>query len=302
MFKPPMLILLLCAFALAGPAAAQKLYKYTDTNGKVVYTDKMPSEAAGKANEQLNRQGTVTKRNEGALTPEQLAAKEAARKKKLDEELAAKEEKRKNMALLNTYSSEQDIADARTRAIASNGEAIQDAERKLAEALKRQLQLADEAEFYKKKPMPALLKQEIQVNESAIASHTESARQEEEGDEAISAKYDEDLRRYREVIKSSATAAAGAAPVAAATTRPATKTDLAPARSSRPWRGSGDALRERRDPAVSWKRRESAQTGRRWPSSLLLRISLTCAGFALPFVAFITWPTSELKAFSLPAR
>ena len=223
MFKPPMLTLLLCAFALAGPAAAQKLYKYTDTNGKVVYTDKMPSEAAGKANDQLNRQGTVTKRNEGALTPEQLAAKEAARKKKLEEELAAKEEKRKNMALLNTYSSEQDIADARTRAIASNGEAIQDAERKLAEALKRQLQLADEAEFYKKKPMPALLKQEIQVNESAIASHTDLLDKKKKETMAISAKYDEDLRRYREVIKSSATAAAGAAPVAAATTRPATK-------------------------------------------------------------------------------
>ena len=41
------LLLLLCAAALAGPAAAQKLYKYTDANGKVVYTDKMPSESAG---------------------------------------------------------------------------------------------------------------------------------------------------------------------------------------------------------------------------------------------------------------
>ena len=32
------------------------------------------------------------------------------------------------------------------------------------------------------------------------------------------------------------------------------------------------------------------------------RISFTCAGLALPWVAFITWPTSALKAFSLPAR
>ena len=31
----------------------------------------------------------------------------------LDEDMASKEEKRKNMALLNTYSSEQDISEAR---------------------------------------------------------------------------------------------------------------------------------------------------------------------------------------------
>jgi hypothetical protein len=31
------------------------------------------------------------------------------------------------------------------------------------------------------------------------------------------------------------------------------------------------------------------------------KISLTCAGFALPWLRFITCPTSALNAFSLPA-
>jgi len=212
------LMLLLCAAALAGPAAAQKLYKYTDANGKVVYTDKMPSESAGKPNEQLNRQGTVTKRNEGAMTSEQLAAKEADRKRKLDEDIAAKEEKRKNMALLNTYSSEQDISEARARALQANGEAVEEAQRKLADVRKRQQELAVEAEFFKKKPMPAQLKQDIQVNEAAIASHTELLDKKKKEIEVINAKYDEDLRRYREVVKSG-----GAAPVAAAQAKPAAK-------------------------------------------------------------------------------
>ena len=213
------LILLLCAAALAGPAAAQKLYKYTDpVTGKTVYTERMPAEAAGKPNEQLNRQGTVTKRNEGALSPEQVAAKEAERKRKLDEDIAAKEEKRKNMALLNTYSSEQDIAEARARAIKVNAEAVDEAQRKLADAQKRQQELAGEAEFYTKKPMPRQLKQDIQVNEAAIASHTELLDKKKKEIEAINAKYDEDLRRYRELVKSGA-----AAPVAAAAPKATTK-------------------------------------------------------------------------------
>jgi hypothetical protein len=210
-------VLLVCAAALAGPAAAQKLYKYTDANGKVVYTDKMPSESAGKPNEQLNRQGTVTKRNEGAPTPEQLAAKEADRKRKLDEEMAAKEEKRKNIALLNTYPSEQDISEARARALKANAEAVEEAQRKLADVRKRQQELAGEAEFFKKKPMPAQLRQDIQVNEAAIVSHTELVDKKKKESEAINAKYDEDLRRYREVVKSGA-----AAPVATAA-KPAAK-------------------------------------------------------------------------------
>ena len=187
----------------------------------------MPASAAGKPNEQLNNQGTVTKRNEGALTPEQLAAQEAERKRKLDEDVAAKEEKRKNMALLNTYSSEQDIADARARALRVNADAVDEAQRKVADAQKRQQELTAEAEFYKKKPMPAQLKQDIQVNDAAIVSHTELLDKKKKEIEAINAKYDEDLRRYRALVKSglaSPTAPAPvAAPVAAAAPKAATK-------------------------------------------------------------------------------
>ena len=226
MLSPRNLMLLLCAAALAGPAAAQKLYKYTDANGKVVYTDKMPASAAGKPNEQLNSQGTVTKRNEGAPTPEQLAAQEAERKRKLDEDMAAKEEKRKNVALLNTYSSEQDIAEARGRALKANADAVEEAQRKVADAQKRQQELAAEAEFYKKKPMPAQLKQDIQVNDAAIASHNELLDKKKKEIEAINAKYDEDLRRYRALVKSGMAPTApapAAAPVTAAAPKAATK-------------------------------------------------------------------------------
>jgi hypothetical protein len=218
MLSPRTLVLLACAAALAGPAAAQKLYKYTDANGNVVYSDKLPASAAGKPSEQLNRQGTVTKRNEGALTAEQLAAKEAERKRKLEEDIAAKEEKRKNMALLNTYSSEQDISDARARATKANAEAVEEAQKKLADAQKRQKELASEAEFYVKKPMPAKLKQDIQVNDAAIVSHSELLEKKKKEIDAINAKYDEDLRRYRELVKSGL-----ASPVATATSKPAAK-------------------------------------------------------------------------------
>ena len=204
--------LLLGAAAAAAPAAAQtqKLYKYTDpATGQIIYTDKLPPNAAGKANEQLSPQGTVVRRTDAALTPEQIAAKEAERKRKIEEDLAAKEEKRKNMALLNTYPSERDIDEARVRALKANEDSLKEAELKLADAEKRKQTLAAEAEFYKKRPMPAHLRQEIQTNEVEIRSQGELLEKKRKESEAINARYDEDLRRYRGLAK------AGLAPVAA---------------------------------------------------------------------------------------
>lgn len=202
-----------CALLAAGPAAAQKLYKYTDpVTGKTVYTERLPAEAAGKANEQLNRQGTVVKREGAAPTAEELAAREADRKRKLEEEAAAREEKRKNQALLNTYASEKDIDEARTRALQVNDEAIKEAERKLAEAQKRQKQLAGEAEFFQKKPMPTQLRLDIQNNQNELKSHGELLDAKRKDTAAINAKYDEDKRRYQELMKGGAVATAVPSP------------------------------------------------------------------------------------------
>jgi hypothetical protein len=202
-----------CALLAAGPAAAQKLYKYTDpATGKTVYTERLPAEAAGKANEQLNRQGTVVKREAAAPTAEELAAREADRKRKIEEEAAAREEKRKNQALLNTYASEKDIDEARARALQVNDEAIKEAERKLAEAQKRQKQLAGEAEFFQKKPMPMQLRLDIQNNQNELKSQGELLDAKRKDTVVINAKYDEDKRRYQELMKGGAVATAAPSP------------------------------------------------------------------------------------------
>jgi hypothetical protein len=204
--------LLACALSAAAPATAQKLYKYTDpATGKTVYTERLPAEAAGKGNEQLSRQGTVVKRESAAPTADELAAREAERKRKLEEEAAAREEKRKNQALLNTYASEKDIDEARARALESNDEAIKEAERKLADAQKRQKQLAAEAEFFQKKPMPAQLRLDVQNNQNELKAHGELLEAKRKETAAINARYDEDKRRYQELSKGGSVATAGAA-------------------------------------------------------------------------------------------
>ncbi len=193
----------LCSALLAvAPAAAQqRLYKCVDAKGKVYYTQVPPMECLGRDTQELDKSGTPMRKSQtpAALTPEQQKAREAELKKKRDEEERSKEERRKNTALLNTYSSEKDIDDARGRALKEAQAAIADTEKKIAEAQKRKKELESEKEFYVKKPMPLKLKQDTTNNEIEIKNQTELLDAKKKEISVINAKYDTDKRRYLEL-------------------------------------------------------------------------------------------------------
>jgi len=191
-----------CAAALlfsAHIAAQQRMYKCVDDKGKVYYTQVPPKECIGRDTQEISRQGRVTKRTEAALTPEQQAAREEERKKQQGQEIAAREEKRKNQALLNTYSSEKDLEDARGRALKDNEVAIQESEKRIAGAEKRKKELEAEKEFYLKKPMPPKLLDALKNNEVEIRNQRELLEAKKKQVANINAKYDEDKRRYLEL-------------------------------------------------------------------------------------------------------
>ncbi|MGC2518900.1 MAG: DUF4124 domain-containing protein [Burkholderiales bacterium] len=199
-----MISVFLATAFIAAPASAQRMYKCVDAKGKTYYTQVPPTECLGRETEELNKSGTVARKHEPAPTPEQQAAREAERKKKLEGEEKAKEEGRKNMALLNTYSSEKDIDDARVRALKEAESSIKQTEKNLADSQARRQELASEKEFYTKKPVPYKLAQDINKNEIDIKTQTGllEARKKEIG--SINARYDEDKRRYLELTKGAA--------------------------------------------------------------------------------------------------
>jgi uncharacterized protein DUF4124 len=202
---------LVCLTVLAvAPAAAQqapqRMYKCVDAKGKTYYTQMPPPECLGRETQELNKSGSVIRRTprEVPLTAAQKEAREAERKAKLEAEEKAKEERRKNSALLNTYSSEKDIDYARSQALKEAEAAIKETEKRIVDAQKRQKQLDSEKEFYTKKPMPVKLRQDISNIEIEIKNQQEllEAKKKEIG--TINAKYDEDKRRYVELTRKAA--------------------------------------------------------------------------------------------------
>jgi Domain of unknown function (DUF4124) len=103
---------------VVGSASAQ-LYKWTDENGKVHYSDTVPPAANDRARREIRSDGIVTKQVDRAMTPEER--RQAALKSAEDEKgrIAKEERERKDKALLVTYSNLADFDRVRDRAVAA---------------------------------------------------------------------------------------------------------------------------------------------------------------------------------------
>ncbi|HEX7055036.1 MAG TPA: DUF4124 domain-containing protein [Burkholderiales bacterium] len=192
------------ALALAAPAAAQKdvvTYRCVGADGKKYYSSTMPRQCIGRPVEQLNRQGLVVRRIDPEGEEKARAEKEAALAKKRELEAERREERRRNQALLATYTSEKDIEDARARALAGNQKAIREVEQRIEAARKKRAGYEKEMEFYKASGKPSAklaedihnIDVEIEANEQLLAVKRKEI-------EHINARYDEDRRRYRELV------------------------------------------------------------------------------------------------------
>ncbi len=103
--------------AFAANVSQAQLYKWTDENGKVQYSDTVPPAAVDRARKEIRPDGMVKKEVDRAQTPEErrIAAQKAAAEAA---ERAVKEERlRKDKALLATYSSVGDFDRVRDRAV-----------------------------------------------------------------------------------------------------------------------------------------------------------------------------------------
>lgn len=211
------LLLLLAAFSAQG-AGPGKIYC---CEGGRICADSLPEQCRGKAYRILDSGGNVLKEVGPPLTPEQKAqaAAEAQRKKELEEQ--AKEQRRKDQALLDTYATPQDIDMAQQKAEADVNLSIKAAEDRIAAARKTRKKFEDEAEFYKKKTLPANVAKGLRDADHEIKTEQELLDVKQGDAASIKTKYDADRKRYAELTGRSSTAPAAtpAAKPAAATPR-----------------------------------------------------------------------------------
>lgn len=202
----PRLTVLAALLGLAGPAAAAgNLYCCADPSGKQVCGDILPNECVGKAYREIGPQGRTLRNVEAPKSPEERARAAAEEERKRIEEAARREQQRKDQALLNTYGNVQDIEIMRQRALDDVYKSIRNAETKIGEIRQQRKKFENEAEFYVKRPMPPEVRKGLSDTDFEIKAQESIIENKKSEIETIRAKYDDDRKRYLELMQRSST-------------------------------------------------------------------------------------------------
>jgi hypothetical protein len=209
-----------------GAAAQTRIFCCDDAKGRKVCGDFLPTECQGRAYEERDNRGFVSKTVEAPLTVEQQARRDAEQARKEDEKKKAGEERRRTLALLSTYSGEKDIDHARDRSLAEIDKNMKESQQRLEEARKNKLKLDSDKEFYKGKPVPEQVKSQIRDNEKEIKAQQAAVDSKTKEMADVRSRFAEEKRRYLELTGKKATEATPAAP--AAESKPGDKPAAAP--------------------------------------------------------------------------
>lgn len=213
MVSPRLFAPLLLGLLFAGPLAAQNLYCCHDpSSGRRVCGDTVPEVCKGRGHKVIDRNGTVIREVGPPLTAEQKAEQAAEAKRKKELEALQREQQRRDAALLETYSNEEDIDRMLARAEEDIKKGMAQAEERIAEAQKRRTKFENEAEFYKNKELPTEVRRGLKNAEDEIAAQKSLLDNKQKDLEATRQKYAQDKKRYREVTSSSRALHPAAAP------------------------------------------------------------------------------------------
>jgi len=188
------------ALLISHPALA-KMYKWVDKNGATHYGDTIPPQYAGQGDIELSNTGTVVRKTLPALTPEQRQAKEEAAEKQRIDAQNALDQRRKDRALLNSYSNEKEIDLARDRNLQMIDMVIQGTQTRIKSTQTRLNTWRKQAEAVKnvKRPLPQGLADDIQDSELTLQELNEMVEQKQKEKEAVREKFNQEKRHFREL-------------------------------------------------------------------------------------------------------
>ena len=191
-------------------------YKCVDSKGATHISDQPPLACADVVILEVTKNGRVVRRIEPTPTAEQAKARQDDVDKKKEAARAAGEQNRRDLALLNTYTTEREVDVARERNIEPIRGRIKNAQDRLVVVDKREKQVQEEMEFYKAGQSKAGKGGEAVAPPVALVSELERVRSERESlkkgialhekeIELLKLKYDQDKQRWL-ALKSGAVA------------------------------------------------------------------------------------------------
>ena len=203
-----MKILLILALLVA--PAANAAYKCKDEKGVTHIGDTPPAGCANVVMYEVSRSGTILRKIDPTPTGDQLRAKVEEEARQKEAAKAAAEQRRKDLALLSTYSTEKDIDTSRDLNLKPIEGRIKSAKDRTVAVEKREKELEAEMEFYKAgkstkgstgktREAPAQLRSDLEHIKAEKVSLAKSITEYEKEMVEVRDRYDADKKRWVEL-------------------------------------------------------------------------------------------------------
>lgn len=195
---------LVCAGACAAVAQPQPsassnpgIYTCTTADGRRLTSDRPIPACNAQEQRVLNSDGSLQRIHPPSLTAEERAAREAADRRAQAERTAQLDAIRRDRNLINRFPNEAAHRKAREASLDTVRVAIRNTEMRLQRLAAERKPLDAEAEFYRDRPLPGLLKQQLDANEAAAEAQRAAAQTQAAELDRINRLYDAELDRLR---------------------------------------------------------------------------------------------------------
>ncbi|MDP2827384.1 MAG: hypothetical protein Q8O37_02125 [Sulfuricellaceae bacterium] len=190
------------AVFLSQTAQAAPLEKCVGDDGRVYYGDSIPPEVLAKcrSSSEVTKSGLVKGTTRPMTDEERKAAEVDAAKKKENDKIAA-EQKRRDSALIDTYSRVEEIDVARDRNLQATQVRIDSyqASTKSGQANLAKLRAQADNLLKQKKPVPPSLEIEIKSVEASTKRDQDALDKARKEAETTTARYEAEKKRFREI-------------------------------------------------------------------------------------------------------
>jgi hypothetical protein len=196
----------LLAAALSTPVPAQQpsaqnlgIYTCVDDKGMKRTSDRPIAECSDREQRVLNKDGSLRRIVPAALTPDERAEREAAERKASEERAAMNDAARRDRNLKVRFPNEATHNRAREASLEVVRASMRTSAQRIKDLDAERRPLTEEAEFYRGRPLPARLKQQIEANETSVAAQRELMQTQEAELGRVNRIYDSELEHLRKL-------------------------------------------------------------------------------------------------------
>lgn len=192
---------LVCAH---GPARSQTrsatgIYTCTDDKGVRRTSDRPIAECIDREQRVLNADGSLKRVVPATPTPDERAEREAIERKLAEERAALNDAVRRDRNLKARFPNESAHQKAREASLEVVRVAMRTSQQRVKELEGERKPLTEEAQFYRGRPLPARLKQQIEANETSVAAQRDLIHTQEAEVVRVNRIYDTELDHLRKL-------------------------------------------------------------------------------------------------------